>query len=210
MRKRVVVPALAVVVVLVARGVLAEGGGPASDGLKPGDTLDSNMWQKAENILPPEVLKHYEKNEYVNKIVSWPEERYNWPEDFHAATKQNAGRYTTGKLGEILDSSTGKQPPYILGFPFPQIDPADPKAVWNFFYRTYYFGNLRAESQLNMMNPGSLERRLDVDVRFMYYDGVPEGGADQGESAELPLPAARRGREPERPPGDGVPQLALP
>ena len=178
MRKRVVVPALAVVVVLVARGVLAEGGGPASDGLKPGDTLDSNMWQKAENILPPEVLKHYEKNEYVNKIVSWPEERYNWPADFQAATKQNAGRYTTGKLGEILDSSTGKQPPYILGFPFPQIDPADPnagvKAVWNFFYRTYYFGNLRAESQLNMMNPGSLERRLDVDVRFMYYDGVPE------------------------------------
>jgi len=178
MRRRVVVPALAVVVVLVARGVLAESGGPASDGLKPGDTLDSNTWQKAENLLPPEVLKHYEKNEYVNKIVSWPEERYNWPEDFHAATKQNAGRYTTGKLGEILDSSTGKQPPYILGFPFPQIDPADPnagvKAVWNFFYRTYYFGNLRAESQLNMMNPGSLERRLDVDVRFMYYDGVPE------------------------------------
>ena len=56
MRKRVVVPALAVVVVLVALRVLAEGGGPASDGLKPGDTLDSNTWQKAENILPPEVL----------------------------------------------------------------------------------------------------------------------------------------------------------
>src|SRR2546428_11988667 len=25
-----------------------------------------------------------------------------------------------------------------------------------------------------MMSPGSVERRLDVDVRFMYYDGVPE------------------------------------
>src|SRR5439155_399013 len=48
------------------------------------------------------------------------------------------------------------------------------KAVWNFFYRTYYFGNLRAESQVNMMNPHALERRLDVDVKFLYYDGVPE------------------------------------
>src|SRR5437588_332318 len=60
------------------------------------------------------------------------------------------------KPGETLNSSTWQ------------------KAVWNFFYRTYYFGNLRAESQLNMMNPSSVERRLDVDVRFMYYDGVPE------------------------------------
>src|SRR5438034_751976 len=65
-----------------------------------------------------------------------------------------------------------------MGFPFPKIDPADPnaavKAVWNFFYRTYYFGPLRAESQLNMMSPSSLERRLDVVVDFMYYDGVPQ------------------------------------
>src|SRR3989442_13774076 len=169
MRRRVVVPALAVVVVLVARGVLAETGAPASDGLKPGDTLDSNTWKKAENLLPPEVLKHYEKNEYVNKIVSWPEERYNWPEDFHAATKQNAGRYTTGKLGEILDRSSRKQPPYILGFPLPQIDPADPtpgvKARCHFFYRTHYLGTLRADSQPNIVNPGSPDRPLDVDGR---------------------------------------------
>src|SRR6185436_10493274 len=68
--------------------------------------------------------------------------------------------------------------PFIIGFPFPDYDPKDPnaavQAVWNFFYRTYYFGNLRAESQLNMMNPKSLERRLDVVVDFMYYDGVRE------------------------------------
>ncbi len=178
MRRGVVVSLVAVLASLVASGVRAETGGPASDGLKPGDVVDSSSWQRAQDLLPPEVLKHYEKNEYVNKVSSWPEDVYNWPEDFQAASKQNAGKYKIGKLGEILDASTGKQPPYILGFPFPQIDPSDAsaavKAVWNFFYRTYYFGNLRAESQLNMMNPGSVERRLDVDVRFMYYDGVPE------------------------------------
>src|SRR5439155_9043 len=81
-------------------------------------------------------------------------------------------------LGATLETAGGKQPAYVIGFPFPAIDPADPSAgvkiLWNFYYRTYYFGNLRAESQLNMMSPASLERRLDVDVRFMYYDGVPE------------------------------------
>src|SRR5213078_4593723 len=93
-------------------------------------------------------------------------------------SKQNVGRYTIGSKGDILDKATGERPPFIMGFPFPKIDPADPnaavKAVWNFFYRTYYFGPLRAESQLNMMSPSSLERRLDVVVDFMYYDGVPE------------------------------------
>jgi len=171
---------VALLVLLVADGIRAEStdGGAASDGLKPGDVLDERSAPRAERLLPPEVLKHYQHNEYVNSIASWPADVYNWPEDFLAGSKQNAGRYTTGKLGEILDSATGKQPPYLIGLPFPQIDAADPsaavKAVWNFFYRTYYFGNLRAESQLNMMNPGALERRLDVDVSFMYYDGVPE------------------------------------
>src|SRR6266850_6446858 len=171
---------VAVLVLLVADGIRAEStdGGAASDGLKPGDVLDERSAPRAERLLPPEVLKHYQHNEYVNSIASWPADVYNWPEDFLAGSKQNAGRYTTGKLGEILDSATGKQPPYLIGLPFPQIDAADPsaavKAVWNFFYRTYYFGNLRAESQLNIMNPGALERRLDVDVSFMYYDGVPE------------------------------------
>jgi len=179
MRRRIVGSTVVVLVVLLTSGAGADSGGaPATDGLKPGETLNSSTWQRAQDLLPPEVLKHYEKNEYVNPISSWPEDLYNWPEDFLAASKQNEGKYKTGKLGEIIEASSGNQAPYILGFPFPKIDPNDPdaavKAVWNFFYRTYYFGNLRAESQLNMMNPSSVERRLDVDVRFMYYDGVPE------------------------------------
>src|SRR3989441_5717896 len=181
MRTRVVlIHAVVMLILLVATGVRADapGGAASSDGLKPGDVLDQRTFQKAEGLLPSEILKHYEHNEYVNPISDWPANLYNWPEDFLAGSKQNAGRYTTGKLGEILESARGKQPAYIIGFPFPDIDPADPSAgvkiLWNFYYRTYYFGNLRAESQLNMMSPGSLERRLDVDVSFMYYDGVPE------------------------------------
>ena len=177
MRTEILVAAAFVLVVGVAGGFSADGT-PVADGFKPGEVLDSKTAARAESLLPPEVLKHYQKSEYVNPIAEWPTDLYNWPEDFQAGSKQNAGRFTTGKLGEILDTATGKQPSYIIGFPFPTIDPADPtaavKAVWNFYYRTYYFGNLSAESQLNMMNPGSLERRLDVDVKFMYYDGVPE------------------------------------
>jgi hypothetical protein len=169
---RVLIRGIAVLVLLVA-GVRAE-----TDGFKPGEVLDQSTWQRAEKLLPPEVLKHYREGHYKNPIHEWPMDKYNWPEDFQAGTKQNPGKFSIGSNGEILDKASGKQPPFIMGFPFPTIDTADPNAgvqiLWNFFYRTYYFGNLRAESQLNMMNPDALERRLDVVVDFMYYDGVRE------------------------------------
>src|SRR3989475_5044668 len=180
MRMQLLIPAIAMLAVLGARGADAAGsdGAPASDGLKPGDVLDQKSAQRAEGLLPPEILKHYQHNEYGTPIAEWPGNVYTGPKNSQAGSKQNTERYTTGKLGEILETASGKQPAYIIGFPFPEIDPADPaaavKILWNFYYRTYYFGNLRAESQLNMMSPGSLERRLDVDVSFMYYDGVPE------------------------------------
>jgi len=150
----------------------------AGEGPKPGETLDQTTWQKADGLLPPEILKHYREGDYRNAVVDWPESKYNWPPDFLAATKANEGKFTVGQRGEVLSKDTGKQPPYIIGHPFPTIDAGDPaaavKIVWNQFYRFWYFGNLRAESQVNWISPTALERRTDQDVRFAYYDGVPE------------------------------------
>lgn len=173
-RRSLIVAALFV----VASSVLLGSRTCAAEDLKPGTTLDSSTAAAAKDLLPPEILKHYEKNEYVNKIVDWPESTFNWPEDFQAAAKKNEGKYDLAKDGHVVEKGTDKQPPYVLGFPFPGVDDKDPdlgtKAIWNFFYRTWYFGNLLAESQINMINPTSLERRLDVVVYFKYFDGVPE------------------------------------
>ncbi len=150
----------------------------AADDLKTGEILDKTNWQKAEGLLPPEILKHYREGEYANKFVDWPVSQYNIPPDFKAGTEVNAGKLTTSPVGTILDKSNGKQPAYLIGLPFPTIDPKDPNAgvqiLWNHFYRTWYFGNLQAESQINWMSPTGLERRADVNVRFAYYDGIPE------------------------------------
>src|SRR5262245_44310452 len=98
------------------------------DDLKPGTTLDSSTAAAAKNLLPAEILAHYEKNEYVNPIVDWPESKFNWPEDFQAASKTNEGKYVLAKDGSILDKASGKQPSYIMGFPFPNLDTQDPEA----------------------------------------------------------------------------------
>ena len=143
-----------------------------------GEMIDKSNWQKAENLLPPEILKHYKEGEYANKFVDWPANKYNWAPDFKAGTDANEGRFIIGPLGTLLEKSSGKRPDYIIGHPFPTIDPSDKdagaKILWNHFYRTWYFGNLLAESQINWVSPTALERRADVQVSFAYYDGVPK------------------------------------
>ena len=145
--------------------------------LEPGDVLGPETWEEAQGLLPPEILGHYQSGDYVNQIYDWPPDFYEWPPDFSAGSKENEGRFDIGPAGGIIDRRTGEQPVHVLGFPFPTIDLDDPEAgakiMWNHLYRTYYYGNLRAESQLNMLEPASLSRRLDVEVSFQYFDGVP-------------------------------------
>jgi hypothetical protein len=145
--------------------------------LKPGMVLNQDTWQQAEGLLPPEILAHYKNGEYSNAIVEWKKDHFLWPPDFLEASKENEGKYDVDENGGVIDPRTGVRPEFILGFPFPVIDPDDPRAgvkvVWNFFYRTWYFGNVRAESQVNWLSEKELERRADVLAHFMYYDGVP-------------------------------------
>jgi len=82
----------------------------ADDELKPGEVLNQSNWQKAEKLLPPEVLEHYKKGEYANVIVEWKPDTYVHPRDFAEASKANEGKYVVGEVGEILEKSTGKQP----------------------------------------------------------------------------------------------------
>jgi hypothetical protein len=187
----------AVLAATIALRVQPVGAAPA-----PGTILGPDTWRQAEGLLPPEVLRHYESGGYVNPILEWPAERFNWPPDFQNASKANEGRYEIDAEGAIVDKTTDRQPDLVFGFPFPTIDPKDPKAgakiMWNHLYRTYYFGNLRAESQLNMLSASGLTRRIDS-----------RGGAGP-EPAELPLPEPRAREEPGRRERHRGAHLALP
>ncbi|HWP65975.1 MAG TPA: DUF1329 domain-containing protein [Candidatus Limnocylindria bacterium] len=151
---------------------------PRAAELTTGELIDQTSWRKAEGLLPPEILAHYERGEYANKFVDWPADKNDHAPEFTAGTEANAGKFAVAPNGSVVDVATGKQPPYLVGFPFPTIDAQDPKAaykvLWNYFYRTwFYYGNVYAESQINWMSPTGLERRVDVQGSFFYYDGVP-------------------------------------
>ncbi|HWP66042.1 MAG TPA: DUF1329 domain-containing protein [Candidatus Limnocylindria bacterium] len=171
-------PIRAIVSTLLALSLpLATPVGVAAD-VAPGTRLDSSTAEQAKDLLPPEILAHYKNDGYVNPVVAWPVEKTTFPADFKAASEANAGKYKIAPEGHVVDKASGQQPPYILGFPFPTVDPKDPTAgaqiIWNHLYRTWYFGNLLAESQINMLSEKALARRLDVEASFMFFDGLPE------------------------------------
>ncbi|MBI4516871.1 MAG: DUF1329 domain-containing protein [Deltaproteobacteria bacterium] len=145
--------------------------------LRPGEVLDQHNWQQAEGFLPPEILEHYRRGEYANRIMEWPEGVMEWDEDFKASRSANADRFAVTAEGTVVEKSTGQQPAFIAGVPFPRIDPDDPaagvKILWNHYYGFWSQGNNRTVTMLNLVGRAGLDRALSQEVYFLYYDGQP-------------------------------------
>jgi hypothetical protein len=149
--------------------------------LKDGDVLGPSNWQEAQGLLPDEILEHNKRGEYTNTImdVSAPGlMEIGMPSEFQDATRANEGRYALSSEGSIVDVKTGKQPTFIMGLPFPQLDAKDPgvgtKIVWNHFYNTWYSGDSQFVTDLVMFGRQGLERTIRTEVKMRMYDGAPE------------------------------------
>ena len=149
----------------------------SGSGLETGSVLDRSTAQLARGMLPDELLRHYEQGEYVNPIVDYPLGAPDWEASFLEATKHNAETLTVDEHGTIIDRATGKQPPYLYGIPFPNVDANDPNAavkiVWNQYLATWYNGSAHTRTRLLMFNTKGVERELGAEGWFKYYDGEP-------------------------------------
>ncbi len=154
----------------------APAGTEVAPGLKVGDVLDSSNAAAAKDLLPPEVLKHYEKNEYRNPIGSWPDGIVHWDRSFEEATKENVGKYEIDPAtGTILETSTHQQPAYVYGLPFPQIDlTGDPqagiKAAWNTINNFWNNGSYHFLTSLVWASPKGADRESVQDATFAFYE----------------------------------------
>src|SRR5258705_5236253 len=74
----------------------------AEVGLQPGMTLDPSTAALAKGLLPPEILAHYEKGEFVNKIATgYPADGGTHGPDFDAETKRNGEKLDVDEHGTI-------------------------------------------------------------------------------------------------------------
>jgi hypothetical protein len=161
-----------------ARAAEAGAGEEVAPGLHVGDVLDTSNAAKAKDLLPPEILEHYESGEYKNKIVAYPLGQAKWERSFVDATEKNAGQLDVDEVGTIIFKGTGNMPEYVYGIPFPTIDPQDPKAavkvVWNQFLAYWSGGSTFNVALVSMLQPKNIDREIHADGYFMFYDGQPE------------------------------------
>jgi hypothetical protein len=154
-------------------------GEEVAPGLHVGDVLDKTNAAKAKDLLPPEILQHYENGAYRNRIVAYPVGSARWEKSFLEATEKNAGQLDVDDAGTIVYKGSGKQPDYLYGIPFPTIDPNDPKAavkiVWNQFLGYWNTsGNTFNVALVAMLQPKGMDREIHADGYFQFYDGQPE------------------------------------
>ena len=147
----------------------------AEIGIQPGASLSAANAQLATGLLPPEILEFYKKDEWKNPVVDWPLGKMIHEKEFDEGTKANADKLDVDANGGIIDKTTKKQPPTIIGFPFPKIDPKDPnagvKTIWNFNYSYYNVGNSRNFVDLVWVSRSGIDRVSGQEVFFLYYDG---------------------------------------
>lgn len=166
-------------VLLVLHGWTATG--PAAErvevapGLAVGDVLDETNWQLASDLLPPEILRHYQSGNYRNPIVDYPAGFGGWETAFSEATERNASSLDVDDRGTIIDRTTGKQPAYYYGIPFPHIDPRDPNAAvkiaWNQFLAYWAGGSSYNRTLVAMLTPKRVDREIVADGWFVFFDG---------------------------------------
>lgn len=189
MRGRHVCALIACLLTAAPRPDAAIAGPEATPGVfAAGEVLDKSNWQKAEGLLPPEVLRHYREGGYANRVEQW-NEQMQWEPAWDKAIRSNRESLTVNEHGTIVDRTTGEQPPYIFGYPFPSIDPTDPNAgikiLWNYFYGIYHNGNRRNTIELTWLSPTGADRRAGQDVYFLYYDGQPRARAPKANPNNL-------------------------
>jgi hypothetical protein len=149
--------------------------------LSPGTILDATTAERAQDLLPPELHRHFAQGEYRNPVVEFPDARWAWDDGFAEATRQNGQRLALDEHKTPVDRETGKRPEYIQGLPFPDIREDDPdagaKAVWNLAYAYYTGGNSRNVVRLDWVSRAGVDRSAIQDVSFLYYDGQPRSYA---------------------------------
>lgn len=146
------------------------------------EMINAANWQKAEGLVPEQMLEMMKKGDWsihtVEKLnYSADRETGFWVSHAKKAFKANVGKYDLNEKNLIIDASTGELAKFIIGFPFPKIDPEDPKAaakiMYNKEYLVYQLGPKHSSSHFKWISRAGFEREVGAVFRETYPTGWP-------------------------------------
>jgi len=144
------------------------------------EVISKANWQKAQGLVPEQMLDWIKKGDFVLNVVdklnfSTNRETGFWLSHAKQAFKTNIGKYDLNEKGLIIDVSTGEHAKFIIGMPFPKIDPNDPKAaakiMYNKEYLVYQLGGKHVSNTFEWISRKGFER----EVVSIYHETYPTG-----------------------------------
>jgi len=159
--------------------VILWGVNPAQAELTVGKTYDQTNVQEIQDLLVPSMLTYVKIGDYTIKVGKIDFSMKPCDSYFQLSAK-NKGKYDINKDGILVEMSTGKPVTFVLGDPFPTIDPKDPKAAQkimeNFAYGHYRYGSMRNVASSKPVGEGGLEREImSGGENFFYQNRVQRG-----------------------------------
>ena len=149
----------------------------------PREIIDKTNWEKAEGLVPDCLLEWVKKGEITLPLgkLNYDTAEYFTPHTMESFTA-NIGKHELDEEDIIIEAETGKMAKMIIGFPFPKIDPDDPKAaikiIYNKQYVTYVIGFKKFSTFVWWLGRNTgFEREIEVLFRDAYLTGFP--GASQ-------------------------------
>ncbi len=156
---------------------------PAEE-LPDGTVIDKTNWSKVEGDAPKSVLNWLKTGDWILQAKHLHFDPAEYFEGFAVkAFEKNTGRYDLDADNGVIDVKTGDLPASIVGIPFPEIDPADPKAavkiMYNNHYMQYVLGDIRIGVHLMWLNRSGFEREAGCEWIQAAMDGWP-GARERG------------------------------
>jgi len=143
------------------------------------EIIDKTNWEKAEGLVPDCLLEWVKKGEMILPLgeLSYDTAEYFPPYAIESFTA-NVGKYELNEEDIIIDAKTGEMAKMVIGFPFPKIDPADPKAaikiMYNKQYVTYVIGFKKFSTFIWWIGRNTgFEREIEVLFQDAYLTGFP-------------------------------------
>lgn len=146
-----------------------------------GKAYDKTNWEEIRDMVPPSVLEWVKKGAWIlqTKKPNFADELSLDPK-YLELSKSNEGKYDINPEGLLVSKKTG-DPEFLVGNPFPTIDPGDPKiaekVMENYKFTLHFrMEGSQSSGMIRWIGTNGLEREIEAPEYLLYYLNRIKGG----------------------------------
>ncbi len=151
----------------------------AGAALQIGKTYDQSNYQEIEDLLPHGLHLFVKNGDFILHTGKLEFENKREPA-YLARSQENDGKFDVTPAGDLIHKGTGESVEWYYGYPFPNIDPKDPKVCAKIMHnfvsvRCFFTGTGPAMNRVRFVGDGGVEREVLSYLTAIYYVNRVDG-----------------------------------